>query len=1245
MKCLWTKIKQRAQSVFKNKDYPKLTVPESWPLSPCIIDPYVNNEGKEEENKAYIPVSLLIRALDNDRMLNIAVAGNYGVGKSSIINTAERQVDKRHKFIRISLASLLTKEGKDSLKKKERKDEPGLEHKLDTKDGTTIIIKEEKPQEKDLNSFAVSDKQIEYSILQQILYHDRPQETPKSRIRRIHKTNKSKPYWIALGVFLILVSLVFLLKPAWFIDAGFINLDDASELVRSLFKWVPIVVLATAIVLICRYCSRHYTFSLSRIGYKNIEMKITDEMSIFNAYLDEIVYFFESTKYDVVVFEDLDRFLNKEIIFYKLRELNTILNNCQSLGRKINFVYAVLDHLFDATERVKFFDYIITVIPVINSLNSYEKLKESISPPKLFDELGHTELHNLCDYLQDMRMLLNIVNEFNQLSPLMDKMDKSVMSYKVLFGLMVYKNYAPEDFSKMYNKEGIVAQLIEGADDSRNLVVETIEKKVADLREKIHSFEQDYNQNLKSLRKTYLEKGKELSDYAARISKIQVAGTPYTIDSIVEQQGLFNAVRAGQASYMLSGSGTVSITPFETIEANFGGIGHFEAESKRYKADLERYTEEAHKKIAALQEELLRLPVTVSGIYQKSLDTLDEALQGLIDLEKIRLVKFLLLNGYLDRYYQYYISYFYSNSLKREDQTFVMRAGRHEGPQFDVKLEEIEEVMKRFTPDDFATNMALLNVDIVRALFNKTTHVPNAYAYKSAICSLISKENCFEFLMIAYRSSNPVPDAFYSMVLRQYDYWDQIDGRVQSEQDELHEIYLKYCNLQEGKVNQDFLKWLFENYAFIDRRWESCSMERIDKLFKTCNPVFKTLSLKNTPEIILNDIIENKRYVVSRQNVNAIVAKLGFLKEYRTAAYTTLRNNKSTILIQTLEADWPNTLSKVFPDTSIHEDASAIVSILNSAQRYPSKNEFKTYLSRQRNRIYYADLLSDGILKYAYEQSFVQPTWRNVYYYAITKGYGLPYGFLHNNTFRERVGDSLNDVEEENLRKRIVFSNDVKITDYKKLVPLFSGPFTSIPSLVQPARMKILLENNLLAFNEGNYQVVREHYSLSSQFIVNNLDVFLSNPTKYEIDKSDVHAVWNALPTKKAKCDFIRAIKDIDLSPDAELASIIRPFVVSSDIKTDELGSKLLLAIISGAPDDLRIIIGRRAIVSLPYEREMTTLILAAMGNEFNRLTTNTSTSTIPYSRDAIYICNELVRLGYVKACEKKGNKILITKV
>lgn len=61
--------------------------------------------------------------------------------------------------------------------------------------------------------------------------------------------------------------------------------------------------------------------------------------------MDEIVYFFEVTDYNVVIIEDLDRFDNTDI-FLKLREVNQLLNQSNSVGRKVTFIYAVKDDMF-----------------------------------------------------------------------------------------------------------------------------------------------------------------------------------------------------------------------------------------------------------------------------------------------------------------------------------------------------------------------------------------------------------------------------------------------------------------------------------------------------------------------------------------------------------------------------------------------------------------------------------------------------------------------------------------------------------------------------------------------------------------------------------------------------------------------------------------------------------------------------------------------------------------------------------
>ncbi len=85
------------------------------------------------------------------------------------------------------------------------------------------------------------------------------------------------------------------------------------------------------------------------IKKNDIELEITSKdkqtkESIFNKYIDEIIYFFEVTKYDIVIFEDLDRLKNYSGLFVKLREMNTLLNNSKIIKKnKITFVYAVSD--------------------------------------------------------------------------------------------------------------------------------------------------------------------------------------------------------------------------------------------------------------------------------------------------------------------------------------------------------------------------------------------------------------------------------------------------------------------------------------------------------------------------------------------------------------------------------------------------------------------------------------------------------------------------------------------------------------------------------------------------------------------------------------------------------------------------------------------------------------------------------------------------------------------------------------
>lgn len=190
------------------------------------------------------------------------------------------------------------------------------------------------------------------------------------------------------------------------------------------------------------------------------EFDKTEENSVFNRNLDEIVYFFEATKYNVVFIEDLDRFKNSKI-FVKLRELNTILNNYEAIRKKIVFVYAIRDDIFSSEDRTKFFEFILPVIPIMNETNSGECLLK-----RMKDDLWEQNSVNLTEdyvtliapYINEMRILNNICNEFITYKVTLQKTQRLDLKDEMMFSILTFKNLYPKDFADLQAEKGLVKE-------------------------------------------------------------------------------------------------------------------------------------------------------------------------------------------------------------------------------------------------------------------------------------------------------------------------------------------------------------------------------------------------------------------------------------------------------------------------------------------------------------------------------------------------------------------------------------------------------------------------------------------------------------------------------------------------------------------------------------------------------------------------------------------------------------------
>lgn len=351
-------------------------------------------EYQAEHHSEY--VDALKSAIGSDKkgkLRNIAISGTYGSGKSSILEKVVEDFEgvKPCSTKNISLAPLASCCGNAERRSDNNEDRPGSNN------------NEDRPGSKDhADGFSTDTptNRIQREIVKQLLYGVDPKDVPLSRFHRIHEKGK----WEKIGFSLLTsVFLTMLLGTFFGDDLGKFGQSLLSSL-PFIDKWaispsekfllgyvVLLVLLFAASWMICSYLLKS-NLKIGQVNVSGASLKLDQGVdSYFDQYLDEIVYLFEKSKIETVIFEDLDRFKSPEI-FDSLRELNQILNDDPVItgersrrdGRTIRFIYAISDAVFDdqcikaseetlseerrigAFSRAKFFDLIISVVPFVS---------------------------------------------------------------------------------------------------------------------------------------------------------------------------------------------------------------------------------------------------------------------------------------------------------------------------------------------------------------------------------------------------------------------------------------------------------------------------------------------------------------------------------------------------------------------------------------------------------------------------------------------------------------------------------------------------------------------------------------------------------------------------------------------------------------------------------------------------------------------------------------------------------------
>lgn len=406
----------------------------------------------------------LKNAIDQPNVFNIALTGSYGAGKSSILKTFKAYYPEYH-YVNVSLASF-------------------VEVNMSESDST--------PKSKE-DSF---EEQLEYSILQQLFYHVKATNIPESRFGRIERTSRKKRILLVLSILLFVVANLFLfcqeqVTKYFLIPAEVLKYSFSFGISISVFVIGICVILFQLILFIKKISIKNL-----KLDKATLEFEEKKNVSIMNRYLDEILYLFQEKKYNVVIFEDIDRFENTHI-FTKLRELNLILNQSEEIGRRIIFLYALKDDIFaNAEERTKFFDYIVPVIPFVNVSNSGDLFRRKIANLHIPEaEVRSSFITDISAFVNDMRVLTNVVNEFDLYRNLLDKK----LNKEKLLAMILYKNLYPTDFSLLHQNKGVVYETFMSIETLRDEILEDDRTQIDKVDSNLQAINEECLRNLNEL--------------------------------------------------------------------------------------------------------------------------------------------------------------------------------------------------------------------------------------------------------------------------------------------------------------------------------------------------------------------------------------------------------------------------------------------------------------------------------------------------------------------------------------------------------------------------------------------------------------------------------------------------------------------------------------------------------------------------------------------------------------------------
>lgn len=1048
----------------------------------------------------------LKNAIDHPNVFNIALTGSYGAGKSSILKTFKAYYPEYH-YVNVSLASFVE---------------------VNLSDGDNTVKGKE-------DGF---EEQLEYSILQQLFYHVKATNIPESRFGRIERTSSKKRILNSVSILLFVVANLFLfcqeqvtkyfLIPTEVLKSSF--LFGISVCVFIIGIWV---VLFQLILFIKKISIKNLTLDKA-----TLEFEEKKNVSIMNRYLDEILYLFQGNKYNVVIFEDIDRFENTHI-FTKLRELNLILNQSEEIGRRIVFLYALKDDIFaNAEERTKFFDYIVPVIPFVNASNSGDLFRRKITGLRIPEvEVSSSFITDISAFVNDMRVLTNVVNEFDLYRNLLDKKLKK----EKLLAMILYKNLYPTDFSLLHQNKGVVYETFMSAEKLRDEILEDDRTQIDKVDSNLQAINEECLRNLNELYAVII--GKFITLYPDGGWYLYCDNKRRGISEFYSDENILKILN-GQVGF----SEDYCRPRFFSKEEIKKALGN----SYDYVKRKELIQSIADDKIKTLRDKRKVLMDDIAAIEKHTLSDIAKSDRDIFEHvgtikgqeEKYKVLKYLLEKGYIDEEYFFYISIFQEGRLTPSDQEFLLSIKFNAPKEFDYKLQEIPSLIQNLSGVDY-DHKGILNKDLLKfCLLHEDEYEDKCDAI---LKQMVVHEQYIDLLYKFMQEGDCVPTFIKRLAHIDKNVWKSLymdKKHTNKDKDIVIFTMFKYADINDIRTintSYPFNTYINDNNNYSDL-FEDINQVRVRELLDLLNLNVQLLIDDSNAADTYSYIYENNMYALTLDNVKVIFKHNDLpVVNLDSAIYTSIEETELNELQGYVHQELPAFVDNLmFAQSNTHESSDTIVSLME--EDIQTSDIIK--LIKHNDTLWddCKNITDQNVVSTLFVENKIKMTFENVKHYCSCIGSwnidNILTAFMNLN--EEKTMEEFtklvqsNDEHETELLASVVKSDNINdniafsIFNNHWLIDVWSKELSQL----NENRVRYVVDEGIITVSSSIYQdIIKGHPKLSKYLLCKDPDKIISEWDEFAFSITTVVEILSWVEYKKYHSFILDQIETESVTP------------------------------------------------------------------------------------------------------------------